>query len=54
LKREGRLLLAGILNHQFANVEAAYREAGMVRTALHTEGEWSSGVFRFDGPDRPR
>lgn len=54
LKRDGRLLLAGILNHQFANVETAYREAGMVRTAFSTEGEWMSGVFRFDDPDRQR
>lgn len=52
LKRDGRLLLAGILNHQFADVETAYRGAGMVRTAARTEGEWTSGVFRFDGPVR--
>lgn len=54
LKRAGRLLLAGILNHQFANVESAYREVGMVRTAFRTEGEWTSGVFRFDASDRQR
>jgi len=49
LKRGGFLILAGILNSQFNDVEAAYLKAGMVRSATRTENEWTSGVFRFDG-----
>ncbi len=49
LKRDGLLILAGILNSQFTEVEAAYSKEGMTRSAIRTENEWTSGVFRFDG-----
>lgn len=52
LKRGGCLLLAGILNSQFAAVEAAYVRAGMTRSVIQTENEWTSGVFRFDAGDQ--
>ncbi len=52
LKRGGRLLLAGILNTQFTEVEAAYSGEGLTRATSRTENEWTSGVFRFDGRDK--
>lgn len=48
LKPGGTLLLAGILDSQFAEVAAAYRQEGLKCLNRHAVGEWTSGAFRFD------
>lgn len=48
LKRGGTLILAGILNEQFAAVERVFLHEGLHRKGRRTEGEWTSGIFRFD------
>lgn len=45
LKPGGRLVLAGILETQFAAVQSAYRKAGLKLIEARTEREWRSGVF---------
>ena len=47
LAREGTLVLAGILQEQFAAVRRAYEEVGMTLIAQRLAGEWRSGAFRF-------
>ena len=42
----GVLVLAGILQTQFAQVERAYRRAGWRLIATEVEKEWQSGAFR--------
>lgn len=44
---DGVLVLAGILQTQFAKVESAYRRAGWRLVATDVEKEWQSGAFRF-------
>lgn len=41
----GRLVLSGLLKHQFAAVNEAYQEAGLVLQVVDTKGEWRSGAF---------
>ena len=43
---DGRLVLAGILDRQFAAVQAASEGLGLTLTAVRTEREWRSGAFR--------
>jgi ribosomal protein L11 methyltransferase len=43
---EGALVLSGILDAQFADVEARYAEAGFVVTERVTIGKWTSGLLR--------
>lgn len=45
LAPDGRLVLAGILNSQFANVQSVYEKAGLNLLASKAGGEWRSGVF---------
>ncbi len=45
LQPEGKLVLAGILTHQFPAVKAAYEEAGLALQIVDTKGEWRSGAF---------
>lgn len=45
LRPEGVLVLAGILQTQFAKVERAYRQAGLELIATEVEKEWQSGAF---------
>lgn len=45
LKPGGTLVLAGILETQFAQVEAAFRAAGLRRLRARTDWEWRSGSF---------
>jgi ribosomal protein L11 methyltransferase len=47
LKREGLLVLAGILRSEFASVRRAYEQAGLKLVASRTEGEWRSGSFSW-------
>lgn len=47
LKRDGTLVLAGILAAEFEQVETAYSSAGLEMVANKTEKEWRSGSFRF-------
>ena len=42
---DGVLVLAGILRTQFAEVRAAYEQAGMKLIAGRQENEWESGAF---------
>lgn len=49
LKPGGRLVLAGILETQFAAVQSAYRKAGLKLINARTEREWRSGVFQAPG-----
>ena len=39
------VVLAGILQTQFAKVERAYRQAGLRLLATEVEKEWQSGAF---------
>ena len=43
----GRLVLAGVLLEQFAQVEAAFCGLGMELVATETLDEWRSGAFQF-------
>lgn len=52
LKRGGSLLLAGILETQFARVTEAYEKSGLTCRERATVNEWTSGVFEFDGAGR--
>jgi ribosomal protein L11 methyltransferase len=45
LRPDGVLVLAGILETQFAKVERAYRAAGLKLIATEVEKEWQSGAF---------
>ena len=45
LRPDGVLVLAGILQTQFAKVERAYRQAGLKLIATEVEKEWQSGAF---------
>ncbi len=45
VKREGALVLAGILETQFAEVQAAFEEQGMRLVRAQRQGEWRSGRF---------
>lgn len=48
LKKNGTLILAGILNNQFREVAKIFRHAGMKLLDRCTKDEWTSGSFRFD------
>ena len=41
----GTLVLAGILQKEFAEVRAVYEKAGLRLVAEHAENEWQSGAF---------
>lgn len=45
LRRDGVLVLAGILQTQFAKVKRAYEQAGLRLIATEVEKEWQSGAF---------
>lgn len=45
LRPDGVLVLAGILQTQFPQVERAYRQAGLQLIATEVEKEWQSGAF---------
>jgi len=51
LKRDGTLVLAGILAAEFDQVEAAFSTAGLEMVASKTEKEWRSASFRFRQAD---
>ena len=46
LKPDGVLVLAGILNSEFALVQREYERAGLQLIASRVEKEWRSGAFR--------
>lgn len=48
LKKDGALILAGILDRQFRDVRRAFRQSGFKLANKCTQGEWTSGSFRFD------
>jgi len=52
LKRGGVLVLAGILDRQFAAVRSTYEKSGLVMMASRGQGEWRSGAFRSVRPER--
>lgn len=45
VKRGGALVIAGVLDAQFAQVQAAFERQGMKRRRSARSGEWRSGVF---------
>ena len=45
LKPNGLLVLAGILQHQFAEVAQAYESIGLSLVTATADGEWKSGTF---------
>jgi ribosomal protein L11 methyltransferase len=47
LKRDGTLVLAGILAAEFAEVERAFAALNLKLTASRVENEWCSGSFCF-------
>ena len=47
LKRDGTLVLAGILAAEFAEVERAFAGVGLKLVASRVENEWCSGSFCF-------
>jgi ribosomal protein L11 methyltransferase len=47
VKRGGTLVSAGILAAEFAEVERAFADLGLKRTASRVENEWCSGSFCF-------
>jgi ribosomal protein L11 methyltransferase len=47
LQTSGRLVLAGILEKEFAQVQRAYEKAGLKLVSSQIEGEWRSGAFIF-------
>jgi ribosomal protein L11 methyltransferase len=50
---DGVLVLAGILNSEFAQVQSAYGQSGLRLMASKREREWRSGAFCFR-PSRRR
>lgn len=46
LESDGRLVLAGILSHQFAKIEAAYGKLGLCLVRKQRRKEWMSGIFK--------
>jgi ribosomal protein L11 methyltransferase len=47
LKRDGRLVLAGILISQFSNVQKCYEALGLKLVLSQAEREWQSGLFEY-------
>ncbi len=47
LQDDGVLIAAGILRREFAEVQRAYRAAGLKLIASRSEDEWRSGAFAF-------
>ncbi len=47
LQTGGRLVLAGILQKEFPQVQRAYEKAGLKLAGSQIEGEWRSGAFIF-------
>jgi ribosomal protein L11 methyltransferase len=47
VKRDGALVLAGILAAEFFEVQKAFEECGLKLAAAKTENEWRSGSFCF-------
>jgi ribosomal protein L11 methyltransferase len=47
LNRGGTLVLAGILKWEFAQVQSAFGELGLILVASKSEKEWRSGSFCF-------
>jgi ribosomal protein L11 methylase PrmA len=45
LKLEGVLIIAGILEKEFADVQKTFEEAGLKLIASRSENEWRSGAF---------
>lgn len=47
VKRDGTVVLAGILSREFHEVQHAYENAGWKLVASKAEKEWRSGTFEF-------
>jgi ribosomal protein L11 methyltransferase len=54
LRVDGVLVVAGILEVEFARVRRAFAAAGLRLTASRTQGEWRSGAFSWRGKPRRR
>jgi ribosomal protein L11 methyltransferase len=44
----GSLILAGVLEEEFASVQWAYEQCGLKLIAARTEKEWRSGLFKLN------
>lgn len=49
LRPDGVLIVAGILDAEFAGVQTHYERAGLKLVSARTEKEWRSAVFTFAG-----
>jgi ribosomal protein L11 methyltransferase len=47
LRADGVLVVAGILEAQFAQVQGTFERAGLRLVAAHTQKEWRSGAFTW-------
>lgn len=47
IKPDGKLVVAGILTHQFPAVQATYEKYGLKVVGTWTGGEWTSGTLTF-------
>jgi ribosomal protein L11 methyltransferase len=52
LKRDGILVLAGILNVEFSSVQKAFEQAGLCLIASRIGKEWRSGAFTYRRQNR--
>jgi ribosomal protein L11 methyltransferase len=52
LKRTGVLVIAGILNSEFALVQRHYEHSGLLLIASKVEKEWRSGAFTYPRQNR--
>jgi ribosomal protein L11 methyltransferase len=52
LKKDGVLVVAGILKTEFAQVQKEYERSGLRLVASRTEKEWRSGAFTYRLPKR--
>ena len=54
LSPDGVLVLAGILQTEFARVQSAFEKAGLKLLTASTENEWRSGAFAWDPAGRKK
>jgi ribosomal protein L11 methyltransferase len=53
LRADGVLVIAGILEREFAQVQRSFESAGLRRIASRTQNEWRCGAFCRPGAVRP-
>jgi ribosomal protein L11 methylase PrmA len=53
LRADGVLVIAGILEREFAQVQRSFESAGLRRIASRRQNEWRCGAFCRPGAVRP-